>query len=295
MTPAQPTLSKAQRAAVLALVERARVTDQTSPLNESAQLALAGRGSADVLHWLLGSGEDPLGYAQLDLRDGSVQLVIDPAHRRQGHGRALARQVLASGLARTFWAFADQPGAQRLAQDLGLHVVRELLIMTLDLQGHPGDEPVTPPEGITLDHFREGDLARLVAVNAAAFAAHPEQGALTDADFIARMGCDWYHDEDLLVARDSAGRLVGYHWTKLTTSSDGTAGEVYAIGVDPDQEGRGIGRALLAAGIIHMRSRGARLVDLYVEASNQRVVAMYRAAGFQVRHADVAYAAVKED
>ena len=133
------------------------------------------------------------------------------------------------------------------------------------------------------------------AVNAAAFANHPEQGALTADDFRTRMASDWYRDEDLLVARDATGRLVGYHWTKLTTSQGETRGEVYVLGVDPSYAGRGAGRALLDAGIIHMRSQGATHIDLYVEQSSERVVAMYRTAGFEVTHTDVAYGEAEED
>ncbi len=41
-----------------------------------------------------------------------------------------------------------------------------------------------------------------------------------------------------------------------------------------------------------MRSHGAVVIELYVEASNQRVVTMYRTAGFDVTHTDVAYGSV---
>ena len=67
------------------------------------------------------------------------------------------------------------------------------------------------------------------------------------------------------------------------------------LGVDPSYAGRGAGRALLDAGIIHMRSQGATHIDLYVEQSSERVVAMYRTAGFEVTHTDVAYGEAEED
>lgn len=70
------------------------------------------------------------------------------------------------------------------------------------------------------------------------------------------MASDWYRDEDLLVARDATGRLVGHHWTKLTTSQGETRGEVYVLGVDPSYVGRGAGRALPGAGIGEMYYKG---------------------------------------
>lgn len=266
-----------------------------SPLNEAAVLAVAGQGSAEVQHWLLTQAEQIIGYAQLDPRDGSVQLVIEPMERRKGHGRRLAEQLIRDAEPRSWWAFGDLPGAQQLANSLGLQIVRALLIMTLDLDRHP--EPETPqlPSGVVLDHYRADDLDQLVATNAAAFATHPEQGALQAADMAARMASDWYRDEDLLVARDAVGRLVGFHWTKLTAGELHPLGEVYVLAVDPSQAGQGTGRALLEAGIIHMRSRGARLIELYVEASNERVVSIYRNAGFEVTRTDVAYGVAEED
>lgn len=294
MITTHPALDESQLAAVRSLVEQATLADQVPPLNESALLGLDGQGSTEREHWTLTSGDELAGYAQLDTGDGSVQLVVAPAHRRRGHGRALAEAIKASGGARTWWAFGDLPGAPELARELDLKVVRALLIMTLDLAHHQAGAPQIP-DGITIDHFRPDDLPRLVEVNAAAFATHPEQGALTSADFEARMAADWFDPAGLLVARDASGQLVGYHWTKLTRNPNRTLGEVYVLGVDPSQAGRGTGRALLELGIIHMRSQGASLVDLYVEAANQRVVAMYRMAGFEVTHSDVAYGSVEEE
>ena len=288
-------LRDADKAAVTALATRAQQADRTPPLNEAAQLALAGRGSAHVVHWL-DTSSDPaiglIGYAQLDPRDGSVQLVVDPDHRRQGIGRALAEQIIATDHPTSWWAFGNLPGAQALASALGLTVIRGLLIMRLDQATSPLTEATAMPEGFVLDHYVPADLDQLVAVNAAAFAHHPEQGALTAADFLARMDEPWHRDEDLLVARDArSGQLVGYHWTKV----EGPDGEVYVIGVHPDVGGHGLGRALLETGIILMRNRGASTIDLYVEAANQRVVEMYRAAGFEVTHTDVSYGYGKED
>ena len=295
MITEQADLTDRQRDDVLDLVGRAQRVDRTSPLNEAARLALMGPGSTRIIHWLSHDHDGLVGYAQLDRRDGSVQLVIDPVHRRRGLGRELAQQVKRSRRARTWWAFGNQDAARALARSLGLVAVRGLLIMTLAPPNQPRAVDLTQPAGLTIDHFRPADLDRLVAVNAAAFANHPEQGALTADDFRTRMASDWYRDEDLLVARDATGRLVGYHWTKLTTSQGETRGEVYVLGVDPSYAGRGAGRALLGAGIFCMRSQGATHLDLYVEQSSERVVAMYRTAGFEVTHTDVAYGEAEED
>ena len=76
-----------------------------------------------------------------------------------------------------------------------------------------------------------------VAVNAAAFASHPEQGRLTVADLRARMAQPWFDPAGLLMVVPSrAGEgptVAGFHWTKVhdgpTDDPATRRGEVYAL------------------------------------------------------------------
>ena len=52
--------------------------------------------------------------------------------------------------------------------------------------------------------------------------------------------------------------------------------------VDPDHRQRGVARAMLAAGIAHLRSRGATSITLGVDASDPAPFGLYRSVGFQV-------------
>ena len=66
------------------------------------------------------------------------------------------------------------------------------------------------PAGVTIRTFRPGqDEAAWLAVNAAAFANHPEQGAVTAADLAERMAEPWFDPDGFFVAeRDGRdGRL----------------------------------------------------------------------------------------
>ena len=283
-------LSADDRDHIADLVRACTEHDGVSPLNESGWFGLQGL-TASHTHWIARDGKQVVGYAQADAREHTVQLMVAPPARRQGIATTLAKAAWQLHPA-MWWSFGDCPGARELATQLGLREVRKLLKMSLPM---PADQPHDAhlPEGLRLDHFRDDDLDQLVAVNHAAFAHHPEQGAMTAADARNRMAQDWFDPAGLLVARDEAGTLVGFHWTKVADEDGRPRGEVYVLGVDPDFEGKGVGRALLDAGILHMRELGVEAIDLYVEGANERVVHMYERAGFSVVSTDVGYAPAK--
>jgi mycothiol synthase len=67
-------------------------------------------------------------------------------------------------------------------------------------------------------------------------------------------------------------------------------GEVYVVGVDPEEQGSGLGRALTLVGLHYLRSRGLRQVMLYVDADNLAAIRLYETMGFTRTRADVMYA-----
>lgn len=286
-------LTPAQREAVLALVERATAEDLVRPLNEAAGFALDGRGHA--VHWLAHCGGVLSGYAQCDRPNHQVQLVVHPEHRRRGVATRLAAEVATVERQPVWWAFGDLPAARAMAQSLGVRKVRELLVMERTLADRPL-EPTEAPQGVTLRPFTQADGSALVEVNSDAFAHHPEQGQMTLTDFMVRAGEDWFDPEGIIVATDEeTGAMLGFHWTKTEHGDaehpEELLGEVYVIAVSPDASGRGIGRALLNAGLEHLVGRGVERVRLYVEASEDRVVRMYESARFDVVTRDASYAA----
>jgi mycothiol synthase len=282
------SLSPAQTAGVFALLARAEAVDGYGALNEAGLLALR-HGSGDQVHLLVPERDRVIGYAQLEEAGPLVTaaLVVDPDLRSRGVGRRLLAAMLADAGSRLrIWAVHDTPAARRLAAHGGLVRSRELLIMERSLdQTLPAAEP---PAGVTLRPFRPGaDEDTWLAVNARAFADHPEQGSLTRADLEQRMAEPWFDPAGFLLAVDhGTGAVVGFHWTK---QHRGRLGEVYVLGVDPTSGWRGLGRPLLAAGLAHLRTVGNSAAILYVEADNEPAVRLYRGFGFTVTRSDVMY------
>ncbi|MDA8323067.1 MAG: mycothiol synthase, partial [Actinomycetota bacterium] len=227
----------------------------------------------------------------------SGELVIHPAFR----GRHLATELVhaliadAGGSPLRLWAHGDLPAATRLAAATGFTRIRSLWQMRRSLQSHL-DRPELPP-GVTVRTFEVGrDEDAWVALNARAFARHPEQGAWTRHDLDLREREPWFDPEGFFLAERS-GRLAGFHWTKVH-GQDGresphaheAIGEVYVVGVDPGERGTGLGRALTLVGLHHLRSRGLFQVMLYVDEENTAAIRLYESLGFTHWDTDVMFA-----
>lgn len=274
---------------VLDLVARAREADGVAPLSEQAVLAVRRSGAPGHHLLLRASGGDVVGYAHLTPAapgaDASAELVVDPGHRRRGHGRRLVEALLGQvdGPLR-LWAHGDGPDARSLAATTGFRRVRELWQMRRGLAAPL--PPLEVPDGVRLRTFTPGDADDLVRVNAEAFVDHPEQGRWTRADVDARLGEPWFDPDGLFLAEDAAdpgAGLLGFHWTKVLRE----VGEVYVVGVSPRAQGRGLGRVLTLAGLHHLRGRGLPEVLLYVDADNVAAVRTYTALGFTRAAVDV--------
>jgi mycothiol synthase len=291
---------------VRALAAAAQESDGVAPLSEQPLLRLEV-DDEDLTHVVAyGDAGAVTGYAQVD-RGGDVasaELVVLPAARRRRTGRMLLRtaQRDATLPARSgepgqhggvlhVWAHGDLPAARAFAADAGLVVVRELWKMGLDLRTGTWERPATPA-GLTLRTFRPGpDDDAWLRANARAFAHHPEQGRLTQADLDARLAEDWFDPEGFFLLERADGSLAGYLWTKVPTDQAGPVreGEIYVVGVDPDAQGQGLGKVLTAVGLGRLASLGLDRAVLYVDGDNTAATRTYLGAGFGKDTVDVQY------
>jgi mycothiol synthase len=284
-------LTEAEAQAVLSLVSAAAAADGVGPLSEHVMLHLRYGGEPGARDLLLVSNGDLAGYAHLEPAGPAAlsgELVVHPAHRRQGLGLALVRALTAEAGGRPLrlWAHGDLPAAARLAAAAGFGRIRALWQLRRPLQA----EIAVPelPSGVTLRTFVVGqDEDAWLELNAAAFAQHPEQGGWTRADLELREREPWFDPDGFFLA-ERGGRLAGFHWTKIHASPE-QIGEVYVVGVGPGERGAGLGRTLTLAGLRYLRDRGLRQVMLYVDESNTAAIRLYESLGFTRWHTDVMF------
>lgn len=264
---------------VIEMAEKALAVDQVAPFNEATLIGLHDGRPARVYQVTEAS-------AAVAFDDAPVELVVVPDERGRGRGRKLLGELLDHGETQ-FWAHGDLPAARHLATSLGLEPRRTLLVLRLDASMRPPEPSV--PSALTIRSFRPEDTDAVIAVNSAAFVNHPEQGSMDREQFERRTREAWFDAQGLLIAeKDSA--VVGFHWTKTEHDESGNPiGEVYVVGVDPAAHGHGIGKALTAAGLVHLWDRGARTIDLYVEGDNEPALSIYHGLGFRHHGIDVLY------
>ena len=297
-------------AAVAELARAAGDTDGAYPLSEHTVLHLRHGGDAPAVHLVVRTPDGELaGYAHVDTTDAvdgpSAELVVHPLRRRHGLGRALVTAAIAAAAEADpagrlrLWAHGAHPSARALALSLGFRRARVLWQMRRSLFAEVPQPEL--PDGVALRPFRPGvDDEPWLALNARAFADHPEQGRWTLRDLRVRMAEPWFDPDGFLLA-EREGALAGFHWTKVhgelrrdaeaggRTHHHDPIGEVYVLGVDPSAHGSGLGRALTAAGLRHLRARGLDQVMLYVDESNTAATALYQRLGFARWSTDVLF------
>ena len=277
------------------LADRGVVADHNEPFGDQTWVEL-NSGNA----WLVTSGEtDFTGAAAVIIPSDATQpvvieLLVAPDARGDGLGRALVDaakdlvlQRAAEGQTITAWTHGDHPAARGLASSVGIEPVRILYRMALEIDRESFGEADTPT-GYAIRTFEPGaDDAAWLELNAIAFAEHPEQGQLTQADLDARKSADWFDPAGFFIAEDANGTPVGFHWTKTPVGS--AAGEIYAVGVHPETQGTGLGKALTVHGMNYLATSGLEKIVLYVDDENRPAVNLYTSLGFGVENTDVMF------
>lgn len=288
-------------AAIRALHHAATLADGHEALGAAVwrDLETGGRpGSAGVF---ASDGDHLVGFAHVAPSDNSspphwaAGVVVDPA-RRDGPVTAALVGGIVEHVERAgpgeivLWIFDPTDTDDDRMAAAGFTPSRDLLQMRVAL---PLDEVARWPEGVTVRRFLPGtDEEAWLAVNNRAFGNHPEQGGWIASTLERRMTEPWFDPDGFLLAWSTEPPgLAGFCWTKIHPpgSDDAGLGEIFVIGVDPDHQSTGLGRALVVAGLESLAARGVRTGLLYVDGANMPAVGLYRALGFTVHRRDRAY------
>lgn len=176
---------------------------------------------------------------------------------------------------------------EAVADATGFTTRRDLLQLRRTLPV-PADHPSRKVAALTgVRAFQpERDSEAWIRANNRSFAQHPDQGQETMTTLADRMAEPWFDADDFLVLDDTdrPGELAGFCWTKIhpATADEPAIGEIYVIGVDPANAGRGLGTPLVLAGLDHLSSRGITVANLYVEDDNAPARRLYDRLDFEI-------------
>ena len=268
------------------------------PVSEAFRLAVGPprRRASSTSSGVAGDGA-LVGYAQVDLGGTPDAVPSSSSTRATGVGVTARRCSTAARDegARRSGRTACTRAADALARSAGLELTRSLHRMTRPLDRTPMLRDPALPDGILGPHLRAGPRRETwVALNAAAFADHPEQGRLTVADLQERMAEPWFDPAGfLLVVEDATGEVVGFHWTKVQPAAPAATGRAARCtwsASTPAHQGRGLGRAAHRARAgPPRRGRDSREVVLYVDGDNTAARRTYTGLGFTDAAVDEQY------
>ncbi len=177
------------------------------------------------------------------------------------------------------WGKPAHPWHATVVAQHGFTELRSLLQMRCPL---PVDAEPLP----TRAFVPGSDDRALIEVNNRAFEGHPDQGGWTQETLAARMAEPWFDPEGVRLY-EVEGRIAGFCWTKIHERPP--LGEIFAIGVDPDHHGRGLGVPMTASGLEWLARRGLEVGMLYVESDNVPAIRTYERLGFATVRIDRAW------
>ena len=133
-------------------------------------------------------------------------------------------------------------------------------------------------EPVRIRSLSELDIARIVAIDERLTGVYrPEVWERRVMFYLRR-------DPDASQVAELSGKVVGFMLADIRGGEFGledTSGWIERFGVDPDFQGRSIGRRLFEAVVDHMKRQGAAAMRTLVEKNDSELASFLRAVGFQ--------------
>ena len=133
-------------------------------------------------------------------------------------------------------------------------------------------------EQVRIRSLSELDIARIVAIDERLTGVYrPDVWERRVMYYLRR-------DPDASQVAELGGKVVGFMLSDLRGGEFGleeTSGWIERFGVDPDYQGRSIGRRLFEAVVEHLKRQGATAVRTLVEQNDSDLASFLRAVGFK--------------
>jgi ribosomal protein S18 acetylase RimI-like enzyme len=223
------------------------------------------------------------------------------------HSEATATDIELRLLESLIELLQHSPGVDRIESQLLLHEhgqhsqvfraagfdIYRRLFMRLDLTKSPLAAEIQLPPGISMRQWNEDDYSAAAHLISAAYQGHLDShindqyrtvaGSLRFLHNIVRFpGCGLFDNPaSRVLVRTGTNEIAGI---LLCSRVREDVAHITQLCVAKDERGRGLGRILIESCAAHLRSRGFRALTLTVTDANENAVALYRHAGFEVRH-----------
>ena len=214
-------------------------------------------------------------------------LVVEPVRRMQGIGERLVEAgcAIEGEQGNAALVLGVRPGDRRGEQFLeATGFAFHSSVWDLELASDVAVAAPSVPDGYAARPFRrETDLDTWVTTFNEAFRDHPTPLQLDPAGVAQWIADPEARDDDTILIEDDRGRIAAFCATEPRYRPDGSViskAEIWALGVRPGLQGRGLGRVALRLGIAWLRALGVDTVTLSVSGRNPRAVSLYEAEGF---------------
>jgi len=273
--------------------ESARLSPDTGWLSASVVRRFLSRpGSAPDRELFVAEAESGLvGYLHLTPEPKIGRAVLDcfvsPEHRRAGLARRLCRPAVErAGALGAHFVHVNVREANAVARLVlergGFLAVRTSLELVADLAQLPAPGQTT----LRIRPLRTGEGDKLTDIQNRSFTGAWGFSPNTAEEIAHQISAG---AEGIRIAVDGK-RPAAYCWARIQEDGQGGRwGRIGMLGVDPDYQGRGLGRELLLEGLSYLREMGLDTARLTVDSRNTAARALYDSVGFRQRDTSLWY------